>query len=113
MCVLAWLMWCGAGEEEDEDDDDEEGEAEEERMRSGEEEQHVESLRKFRTQQAIRNLLLEREVKILQVRSREGRERGREGPGHACPFGRVGVRGMGCCYSSHTDVIGRRSRPCR
>lgn len=76
MCVLAWLlMWCGAGEEEDEDDDDEEGEAEEERMRSGEEEQHVESLRKFRTQQAIRNLLLEREVKILQVR--QGREGGR------------------------------------
>jgi hypothetical protein len=31
------------------------------------EEEHVRSLRRFRTQQAIRNILLEREVKILQV----------------------------------------------
>lgn len=56
-----------AGEEDDEDDVDEE-EGGDVLGGLGEQEQHVESLRRFRTQQAIRNLLLEREVKILQVR---------------------------------------------
>ena len=46
---------------EEEDDDDKK---EEEHREEG-----IESLRRFRTQQAMRNLLLEREVQILQVRN--------------------------------------------
>jgi len=59
---------CGVSTVESELDDESSVEAVS-RANHEEEDANVTFLRKFRTQQALQNMLLEREVKILQVRA--------------------------------------------